>query len=159
MKEKQKQKGKGSPLSKNPWVRRSKEEMELVVEEIRTGSLSIWSACKKYGLNRNTLKLWMTRLSVGSLTDKTYITVSSSKEEDKKAQEYKQQIKQLERALEYANLRIVGLETMSKVTEEDLQIKIKKSLVPNGQKNKASLSIRRSGEALRTVWCNPAGLL
>lgn len=67
----------------------------------------------------------MTRLSVGSLTDKTH-TVLSSKEEDKKAQEYKHHIRQLEKALEYANLKILGLETMIKVTEEDLQIKIKK---------------------------------
>ncbi len=126
MKEKQKQKSKSSPISKTPWVRRSKEEMVVIVSEIRTGSLSIWSACKKYGLNRNTLKLWMTRLRVGSLTDKTYTTVSSGKEEDKDFQEYKQQIRQLEKALAYANLRIIGLETMIKVTEEDLQIKIKK---------------------------------
>ena len=68
----------------------------------------------------------MTRLGVGSLTDKTYITVLSSKEEDKNSEEYKQQIRQLKKSLEYANLRIVGLETMIKVTEEDLQIKIKK---------------------------------
>ncbi len=100
--------------------------MEVIISEIGTGSLSIWSAFKKYGLNRNTLKFWMTRLSVGSLTDKTYITVSSSREEDKNSQEYKQQIRQLQKALAYANLRIVGLETMIKVTEEDLQIKIKK---------------------------------
>lgn len=68
----------------------------------------------------------MTRLSVGSLVDKTNAIVSSSKEEDKKAQEYKQQIRQLEKALEYANLKILGLETMINVTEEDLQIKIRK---------------------------------
>lgn len=72
------------------------------------------------------MKLWMTRLRVGSLTDKINTTVLSSKEEDKKAQDYKHQIKQLEKALEYANLKILGLETMIKVTEEDLQIKIRK---------------------------------
>jgi hypothetical protein len=123
---KEKKNYRASPHSKNPWVRRSKEEMETIVGEIRSGSLAIYSACKKYGLNRNTLKLWMTRLSVGSLTDKTQKTVLSSMEEDKKAQEYKQQIKQLEKALAYANLKIIGLETMIKVSEEDLQIKIKK---------------------------------
>ena len=68
----------------------------------------------------------MTRLRVGSLTDKKNKTISSSMEEDKKAQEYKQQIRQLEKALEYARLKILGLETIIKVTEEDLQIKIKK---------------------------------
>jgi transposase-like protein len=120
-----KKKQKPSPLSRVPWKRRSKQEMELIVGEIRSGSISIWAACKKHGLNRNTLKLWMTRLSVGSLTDKTH-TVLSSKEEDKKAQDLKHQIRQLEKALEYAKLKILGLETMIKVTEEDLQIKIKK---------------------------------
>src|ERR1700712_4649269 len=113
----EKKKQKSSPLSRVPWKRRSKQEMELVVSEIRSGSLSIWAACKKHGLNRNTLKLWMTRLRVGSLTDKINTTVLSSKEEDKKAQDYKHQIKQLEKALEYANLKILGLETMIKVTE------------------------------------------
>ena len=126
MTEKKKQKSKPSPLSKSPYVRRSQEEMELIVSQIGPGSLSIWSACKKYGLNRNTLKLWMTRLRVGSLTDKKNKTISSSMEEDKKAQEYTHQIRQLEKALEYARLKILGLETMIKVTEEDLQIKIKK---------------------------------
>lgn len=121
----EKKKQKPSPLSQVPWKRRSKQEMELVVGEIRSGSISIWAACKKHGLNRNTLKLWMTRLSVGSLTDKTH-TVLVSNEEDKKAQDLKHQIRQLEKALEYANLKIIGLETMIKVTEEDLQIKIKK---------------------------------
>ena len=67
----------------------------------------------------------MTRLRVGSLTDKTQ-TVLSSKEEDKKARQYKQQIRQLEKALQYANLKILGLATMIKVSEEDLQIKIRK---------------------------------
>lgn len=125
MTEKKKQKSQSSPLSRVPWKRRSKEEMELIIGHIQSGAISIWGACKKHGLNRNTLKLWMTRLSVGSLGDKKY-TVLSSKEEDKKAQEYKQQIRQLEKALEYANLKILGLETMIKVTEEDLQIKIRK---------------------------------
>jgi hypothetical protein len=126
MTEKKKQKNQPSPLSRVPWKRRSKQEMELIIGQIRSGSISIWGACRKHGLNRNTLKLWMTRLSVGSLVDKTNAIVSSSKEEDKKAQEYKQQIRQLEKALEYANLKILGLETMINVTEEDLQIKIRK---------------------------------
>lgn len=125
MTEKDKKKCKPAPLSRVPWRRRSKEEMELIIGQIQSGSISILGACKKHGINRNTLKLWMTRLRVGSLADKTY-NVLSSKEEDKKAQEYKQQIRQLEKALEYANLKILGLETMIQVSEEDLQIKIRK---------------------------------
>ena len=125
MTEKRKQKSRPSPLSRVPWRRRSKEEMVRIIEQIQSGSISILGACKKHGINRNTLKLWMTRLQVGSLADKTH-TVLTSKEVDKKGQEYKQQIRQLEKALEYAKLKILGLKTMIKVSEEDLQIKIRK---------------------------------
>lgn len=125
MTEKKKQKSKPSPLSRVPWRRRSKEEMARIIGQIQSGAISILGACKKHGINRNTLKLWITRLQVGSLADKTH-TVLSSKEDDKKAQEYQQQIRQLEKALAYARLKILGLETMIKVREEDLQIKIRK---------------------------------
>jgi hypothetical protein len=53
-------------------------------------------------------------------------SISSTMQDDKKVQDYKQQVQRLEKALEYANLKILGLETMIKVTEEDLQIKIRK---------------------------------
>jgi 2-iminoacetate synthase ThiH len=52
--------------------------------------------------------------------------MSSNISDDKNEQEYKQQITQLEKSLEYARLKILGLETMIKVAEEDLQIKIRK---------------------------------
>ncbi|WP_018615919.1 hypothetical protein [Segetibacter koreensis] len=126
MTEKRKQKNRPSPLSKHPYVRPSKEEMELIVGEIDSGALKILSACKKYGLNRNTLKFWITRLSVGDLTDKMNKSMSSNISGDRKEHEYKQQISQFEKSLEYARLKIFGLETMIKVAEEDLQIKIRK---------------------------------
>jgi hypothetical protein len=126
MTKKRKPKSKLSPLSKHPYVRRTKEEMELIVGEIYGGSLNILSACRKYGLNRNTLKLWMTRLSIGDLRCKINKSTSPTMPDDKKTQEYKQQIQHLEKSLEYAKLKILGLETMIKVAEEDLQIKIRK---------------------------------
>lgn len=52
--------------------------------------------------------------------------MSPNNKEDKQAQELKHQIKQLEKALEHVNLRILGLETMIKAPEEDLQTKTKK---------------------------------
>ena len=47
-------------------------------------------------------------------------------EEQQKGTDCKNEVKRLTKALEYAKLRILGLETMIKVTEEDLQIKIRK---------------------------------
>ena len=88
----------------------------------------------------------MTSLRVGSLSDKINTTVPPNMVENKKTEDYKKQIKQLEKALEYANLKILGLETMDRVSEEDLQIKIRIRLVPNGRKNKISISFFKSDD-------------
>jgi hypothetical protein len=60
------------------------------------------------------------------LKDKKKQTIASSMEEDRKEQDYKSQIQQLSKSLEYAKLKVLSLETMIRVTEEDLHIKIRK---------------------------------
>lgn len=47
-------------------------------------------------------------------------------EENKQNNALQQRIHELSRSLEYAKLKITGLETMIKVAEEDLKIKIVK---------------------------------
>ena len=47
-------------------------------------------------------------------------------EEDQKNLDCKNELKRLTKALEYAKLKILSLETMIKVTVEDFQIKIRK---------------------------------
>ena len=89
MKEKKKHKNKASPLSKAPYVRRSKEELASIIGEIRSGSISIWGACKESWAQQKYIKLWMTRLRVRSLTDKINTTVLPGNEENKKAEGYK----------------------------------------------------------------------
>jgi hypothetical protein len=121
-----KKKYRASPLSRFRYVRRSEDEMRQIIEEITSGALGIRAACVKYGLNRNTLKLWMTRLAVRALVDKGERPILSAMGNKQKEADCKNEIKRLTKALEYARLRIVGLETMIKVTEEDLQIKIRK---------------------------------
>jgi transposase-like protein len=115
-----------SPLSRNPHVRRNPEEMKGIISEIERGEISIKAACYKHGLNRNTLKRWMTKLNVHTLQDNKNKAILSSMEEHIKQNEYEYEIKRLNKALEYAKLKILGLETMIKVTEEDLKIKIRK---------------------------------
>lgn len=100
--------------------------MKKIIEEITSGSIGIRAACVKHGMNRNTLKLWMTKLSVRTLVDNKKRVILSSMEEEQKDKDAKNEIKRLTKALEYAKLRILSLETMIKVTEEDLQIKIRK---------------------------------
>ncbi|HEY4287995.1 MAG TPA: hypothetical protein VGN00_12910 [Puia sp.] len=121
----EKKKHRPSPLSKNPHVRRSESEIKGIIEEIASGSIGIRAACMKHGLNRNTLKLWMTKLSVRTLRDNRKQVILSSMEEDQREKDNKNEVKRLSKALEYAKLRILSLETMIKVTEEDLQIKIR----------------------------------
>lgn len=80
----------------------------------------------KHGLNRNTLKLWMTKLRVRTLLDSKNQIILSSMEEDRREKDSKNELKRLTKALEYAKLRILSLETMIEVTEKDLHIKIRK---------------------------------
>lgn len=100
--------------------------MKKIMDEITSGSIGIRAACLKHGINRNTLKLWMTKLSVRTLVDNKKQVILSTMEEDQKEHDCKHELKRLTKALEYAKLRILSLETMIKVTEEDLQIKIRK---------------------------------
>ena len=100
--------------------------MRQIIEEIRSGSIGIRTACLKHGLNRNTLKLWMTKISVSTLQDNKNVVILSSMAEDQKQNDNKHEIKRLSKELEYARLRIISLETMIKVAEENLQIKIRK---------------------------------
>lgn len=100
--------------------------MKKIITEITDGAIGIRAACLKYGLNRNTLKLWMTRLSIRNLSDQKNVWISSSMEEEQNNRDLASQIKQLTKSLEYARIKILGLETMIKVAEEDLHIKIRK---------------------------------
>ena len=65
-------------------MRLIKEELDSIIGEIYFGSISILGCVKKNGVNRNTLRLWMTRRSGGSLPDKSNTTMLPSKEESKK---------------------------------------------------------------------------
>jgi hypothetical protein len=121
-----KKKHRPSPLSRFRYVRRTEDEMRKIIEEISSGSIGIRAACIKYGLNRNTLKLWMTKLRIHILVGKTNRITLSTMHQEQKQSDCQNEVKRLTKALEYARLRILGLETMIKVTEEDLKIKIRK---------------------------------
>ncbi len=55
--------------------------------------------------------------------------MTSSKEDAIKEQDNKSKIQQLLKSLEYAKLNVLGLETMIKVIEEEVNIKIRKRVV------------------------------
>lgn len=101
--------------------------MAKISSEIQSGLLSIRSASLKYGLCRNTLKLYLTKQSISILreNDSKHVPISTMPT-DPKESSLKREILKLSKELEYAKLKIISLETMITVAEEDLHIKIRK---------------------------------
>ncbi|MBW3523326.1 hypothetical protein [Chryseobacterium sp. NKUCC03_KSP] len=97
--------------------------------------ISKLGACKKYGLNRNTLRLWITKLSVRTLEGKISNTFFTEMDENGQNNALQRRIHELSKSLEYAKLKITGLETMIKLAEEDLKIKIVKKPGTKPSKN------------------------
>jgi hypothetical protein len=126
MAQKAKKKSKPSLLSSTPYKRRSEAEMTKIIREIQTGVLKKKEACRKYGLNRNTLVNWMRRLSVRTLPQDGRDELILSMTEKQQDRALHQKIKELTRALEQAHLKAESLETMIKVAEEELHIKFRK---------------------------------
>ena len=114
------------PRSRDPYTRRSDEEMIKIVNEIQSGLIGIKAACFKYGLCRNTLKLFITKLSIRTLGDNNSNQMLSMMNDDQKEAALKRKIHELTKDLEYAKLKIVSLETMITVAENDYKIKIRK---------------------------------
>ena len=44
--------------SRRPFERRTEKEKRRIVHEVNQGIIGIRAACRKYGLNRNTLRSW-----------------------------------------------------------------------------------------------------
>lgn len=114
------------PKSVTPYVGRTEVEMIKIVREIQSGLLGMRSACFKYGLNRNTLKLFITKFSLRNLGDEFSNPNFSAMTDNKKDTALNRKIRELTKDLEYAKLKIIGLETMIKVVEDDLHVKIRK---------------------------------
>lgn len=112
--------------SRDPYKRRKETEMVKIIQEIQSGMIGVRAACRKYGLCRKTLRHWITRLSVLKLGDELSDQLLSGMTEDQKSKAIEKKVKELTEALELARLKIDSLETMIKVTEEDLHIKIRK---------------------------------
>lgn len=119
-------KRKKEPLSREPYRRRQESEMLNIARQIQAGAISIRGACVKYGMNRNTLKKWLLRISVRSLDDNLSEEIFAEMNQDKQVEALQRKVKELTRALQTAQLKIDGLETMIQVAEQELQIKIRK---------------------------------
>jgi transposase-like protein len=114
-------KSKRSPKSSQPYKRRSEAEMLQIVKEIHENGLPKKTACKKYGVNRNILNQ-----STKELVSNHSLDLLSTMNENQQHLALTKKIKELSSALEKSELKVITLETMIKVAEDDLKIKIRK---------------------------------
>jgi transposase-like protein len=106
-----------------------------VVGEVKSGFHSHRTAAKLYGISRNTINSWVIQDSLFSLIP-PQATQRPLKEPDEnsKVRMLSKQVVELQKALEKANLKIDGLQTMIRVSEEELKIKIRKK--PGAKRSK-----------------------
>ena len=77
-----KKRSKPVPKSGRPYKRRSEAEMLQTVKEIHENGLPKKTACRKYGLNRNTLKLFILKQSTKQLHENDSLDLLSSMNEN-----------------------------------------------------------------------------
>jgi transposase-like protein len=126
MKEKLGKKYRPSVLSREPYKRRSESEMIRIVKEVNSGIIGKRAACSKYGVNRNTLALFIRRFSVRTLGNELSTQLLANMTENQKMNLLERKVKELTKILDDAKLKNASLETMIQVAEDDLHIKIRK---------------------------------
>jgi len=100
--------------------------MLKIVKEINSGRIAKRAACIKYGLNRNTLSLFIRKFSVSTLADSLGAQLLHNMTEKQQIQLLEKQVKDLAKALQHAKLKNDSLETMIRVADQELHIRIKK---------------------------------
>jgi transposase-like protein len=98
----------------------------MVVEEVLSGSIYIAGAAKKYGIaHRSTVSSWIKWYHNNSDIELSKLSPVAEQEADKSIVE-SEQLEKLKAELEFARLKIIGLETLIDVAEEQLNIDIRK---------------------------------
>lgn len=107
------------------FLKKYSEEIRLqIVKDIVTKGLTIQEAADRYSVSKKSIKNWCLKYScqLSSLDDQKIV----AKKQEEKSRAEVDRIHQLEKALEEANLKIIGLETMINIAEADLKIDIRK---------------------------------
>ncbi|OJW77819.1 MAG: hypothetical protein BGO59_04430 [Spirosoma sp. 48-14] len=112
--------------SRHPFERRTEKEKRRIVHEVNQGIIGIRAACRKYGLNRNTLRSWLVVFSLPTTDTLATPEPSTTMPDPQLDQTLTRQVKALTKALAQAELKISSLQTVIEVAEEDLKIKIRK---------------------------------
>jgi transposase-like protein len=106
-----------------------------VVAQINGGALRISQACRTYCVTRGVIRRWIsihTKINLKStLKDPVYCSMTA----EERNKELEEQLRQAQKLLEEARLKISGLETLIEVAEEkfEIQIKKKRGSKPSGE--------------------------
>lgn len=100
-----------------------------LVSQIDTGKLSSQEAKERFSLGsqcNRILKTWQTRYS-----DELHLSLTAMKSKDRADnKKLEQRIKELEKQLELAQMKNVGLNTMIDIAEQDYKLEIRKKSGP-----------------------------
>lgn len=102
--------------------KRSDELKLRIVKGVVTKAFTIQKASELYNVSPRAIQKWCSKYSY-QLAEVNEDAVAKKQKENSAD---KERIRQLERALEDANLRIIGLETVINIAEQDLKIDIRK---------------------------------
>ena len=113
--------------NRKPWGRLSDTDKKKIVHEINSGLISQRAAAQKYGLNRKRIGAWIVDFSSFNMKPREVAEEAiGNMNESAKTRILAKQVQDLTKRLDKANLKISGLQTMIEVSEQELQIKIRK---------------------------------
>ena len=104
----------------------SEVDQMKVVQEIQDGLIKPSVAIRKYGYCQRTIYNWINKYSLRRLAEGDYKQSMPFIQETDSSRLLIKKIKDLERALSTANLKVAALETTIAVAEKHLKIKIRK---------------------------------
>jgi hypothetical protein len=108
----------------------SKAERRWIVREIQSGRLTIADARERFYFSSKNpdslIRTWMQRYSSDVLLTLPIMT----EKERQKVESLQKQLRELEKQLEYAQMKNVALETMIDLAEDQLKIVIRKKSGP-----------------------------
>ncbi|HEX2934416.1 MAG TPA: transposase [Bacteroidales bacterium] len=112
-------------------IRRLREQLPVsfkrwIAREIESGKISIKEAIERFGVNGRTIYEWLSHYSLGK---EVSLSIMTPQEKQEKIL-LEKRIKELEKALEYAKLKNIAVETMIDVAEEQFRISIRKKAGP-----------------------------
>jgi hypothetical protein len=104
----------------------SEKQQMKVAQEIHDGLIKPNVAVRKYGFCHRTIYNWLNKYSYRGLPAGEIHSMGDNQRSDDRVQS--KRIKDLERALATAKLKVAALETVIEVAEKQLKIKIRKKV-------------------------------